>query len=125
GRLTASDYEDSVAADPRIDRLRAKIVCVEDKSFTRDYLDADKRSIANALSMRVKGVSVSFERTVEYPVGHKRRRTEGIPLLIEKFRVNLARKFPPARQQKILDVSLDQARLEAMSVDDYVELYAL
>jgi 2-methylcitrate dehydratase len=125
GRLTAADYEDAIAADPRIDRLRAKIVCVEDKAFTRDYLDPDKRSIANALSMRVKGVSVMFEKTVEYPVGHKRRRTEGIPLLVEKFRTNLARKFPPERQKAILDVSLDQARLEAMTVHDYVELYAL
>jgi 2-methylcitrate dehydratase len=125
GRLTAADYEDDVAADPRIDRLRAKIVCVEDKSFTRDYLDPYKRSIANALSMRVKGVSVTFEKTVEYPVGHKRRRAEGIPLLIEKFSTNLARRFPPARQKAILDVSLDQARLESMAVHDYVELYAL
>ena len=125
GRLTAADYEDDVAADPRIDRLRAKIVCVEDKSFTRDYLDPYKRSIANALSMRVKGVSVTFEKTVEYPVGHKRRRAEGIPLLIEKFSTNLARRFPLARQKAILDVSLDQARLESMAVHDYVELYAL
>jgi 2-methylcitrate dehydratase len=125
GRLTAADYEDTVAADPRIDRLRAKIVCVEDKSFTRDYLDSEKRSIANSLSMRVKGVSVMFEKTVEYPVGHKRRRAEGIPLLVEKFRTNLARKFPPERQKAILDISLEQARLEAMTVHDYVELYAL
>src|SRR5256714_4918107 len=101
GRLTAADYEDAVAADPRIDRLRAKIVCVEDRAFTRDYLDPDKRSIANALSMRVKGSSVHFERTVEYPTGHRRRRAEGIPLLLEKFRANLARKFPPPRQKSI------------------------
>jgi 2-methylcitrate dehydratase len=125
GRLTAADYEDAVAADPRIDALREKIVCVEDPQFTRDYLDPDKRSIPNALTVELADGTVLPELTVEYPIGHKRRRAEGIPLLEAKFRTNLARIFPDKRQKQILDVSLDQAALEAMPVHDYVDLYAL
>jgi 2-methylcitrate dehydratase len=125
GRLTAADYEDAVAADPRIDALREKIVCVEDPHFTRDYLDPDKRSIPNALTVELADGTVLPELTVEYPIGHKRRRAEGIPLLEAKFRINLARVFPDKRQKQILDVSLDQAALEAMPVHDYVDLYAL
>ncbi|HXI99717.1 MAG TPA: bifunctional 2-methylcitrate dehydratase/aconitate hydratase [Micropepsaceae bacterium] len=125
GRLTAKDYEDDVATDPRIDALRAKMRCVEDLQFTHDYLDPDKRSIANGLTMRFTDGTVLPEIVCEYPIGHKRRRTEGIPLLVEKFRTNLARRFTADRQQAILDVSLDPARLDAMSVNDYVDLYAI
>jgi len=81
GRLTAGDYEDSVAADPRIDALRAKIFCAEDVTFTQDYLDPAKRSIANALTVELTDGTVLDEVVVEYPVGHKRRRLEGWPLL--------------------------------------------
>ncbi len=123
GRLTAADYEDAVAADPRIDALRAKISCVEDTAFTADYHDPDKRSIANALSVILKDGTVLPELVVEYPIGHKRRRADGIPLLIAKFRTNLARRFQQDQQDAILDASLDQARLEALSVNDYVDLY--
>ncbi|MBY4728254.1 MULTISPECIES: bifunctional 2-methylcitrate dehydratase/aconitate hydratase [Burkholderia] len=125
GRLTAADYEDSAAADPRIDALRAKTVCVEDPQFTQDYHDPDKRSIANALTIEFKDGSKLAEVAVEYPLGHRRRRAEGIPLLVEKFRTNLARRFPAKQQQAILDVSLDQAKLEAMPVDEYVDLYVI
>ena len=125
GRLTAADYEDGVASDPRIDALRDKIVCVEDPQFSRDYLDPDKRSIANALTVEFTDGTVLPELVVEYPVGHKRRRVEGIPLLEAKFRTNLARVFPGKRQAEILKLSLDQAALEAMPVHDYVDLYAL
>jgi len=125
GRLTAADYEDSVAADPRIDALRAKIACVEDPAFTADYHDPDKRSIANGLTVELDDGTVLPEVVVEYPIGHKRRREQGIPLLVEKFQTNLARRFPPRQQQAILDVSLDQARLEAMPVNDYVDLYVI
>jgi len=124
GRLTAKDYEDEIAADPRIDRLRERINCVEDPQFSRDYHDPDKRSIANGLTLRFKDGTVLPEVVVEYPIGHKRRRAEGIPLLVEKFRANLARRFDKKQQQAILDVSLDQQRLEAMPVNDYVDLYA-
>ncbi|TFL08004.1 bifunctional 2-methylcitrate dehydratase/aconitate hydratase, partial [Pusillimonas caeni] len=123
GRLTAADYEDAVAADPRIDVLRDKIVCVEDPAFTADYHDPDKRSIANALTVQFNDGSSFDEIVCEYPIGHKRRRAEGIPLLEAKFRTNLARRFAARQQARILDVSLDQARLEAMPVHEYVDLY--
>jgi 2-methylcitrate dehydratase len=122
GRLTAGDYEDTVAADPRIDALRAKIECVEKPAFTADYHDPEKRSIANALRVELNDGTV-LEETVEYPIGHRRRRDEGLPLLIEKFKTNLRRRFPEAQQQRILDASLDRKRLEAMAVNEYVDLY--
>ncbi|MBV6306470.1 bifunctional 2-methylcitrate dehydratase/aconitate hydratase [Candidimonas humi] len=125
GRLTAADYEDSVAADPRIDALRDKIVCVEDPAYTRDYHDPEKRSIANALTVEFKDGSKLDEIVCEYPIGHKRRRKEGIPLLEAKFRTNLARQFPARQQQRILDASLDQKTLEAMPVHEYVDLYVI
>jgi 2-methylcitrate dehydratase len=125
GRLTAADYEDALAADPRIDALRAKIECVEDPQFTKDYHDPDQRSIPNGLTIVFDDGSALDEVVVEYPIGHKRRRAEGIPLLVEKFRTNLARRFPGKQQQAILDVSLDQARLEAMPVHEYVDLYVI
>ncbi len=125
GRLTAADYEDSVAADPRIDALRDKIICVEDTSFTADYHDPEKRSIANALTVELNDGTVLDEVVCEYPIGHKRRRADGIPLLEAKFRTNLARQLPEKNQQQILAVSLDQARLEAMPVHEYVDLYVL
>ena len=122
GHLTAADYEDSFAADPRIDRLREKMLCSEEPAFTADYHDPEKRSIANALTVSFSDGS-SFTETVEYPLGHRRRRSEGIPLLESKFRSNLARRFTPQKQQAILDVSLDQQRLERMPVHEYVDLY--
>ena len=125
GRLTASDYEDNVAADPRIDTLRDKIVCVEDPAFTTDYHDPEKRSIANALTVEFNDGSKFDEAVVEYPIGHARRRTEGIPLLEAKFKTNLARQFPARQQKNILDISLDQAALEAMPVHEYVDLYVI
>jgi len=125
GRLTAADYEDDVAKDPRIDKLRDKIVCVEDPAFTRDYHDPEKRSIANALTVELKDGTVLDEVVCEYPIGHKRRRKEGIPLLEAKFRTNLARRFPPKQQDAILAVSLDQKALEAMPVHEYVDLYVI
>ncbi|HEY4298002.1 MAG TPA: bifunctional 2-methylcitrate dehydratase/aconitate hydratase [Paraburkholderia sp.] len=125
GRLTAADYEDAIAQDPRIDALRAKTTCVEDPQLTKDYHDPNKRSIANALTVEFSDGTKFDEVAVEYPIGHQRRRKEGIPLLIEKFRTNLARRFPAKQQQMILDASLDQARLEAMPVNEYVDLYVI
>ena len=125
GRLTAPDYEDAVAADPRIDALRAKIVCVEDPQFTADYHHPDKRSIANALTVEFGDGTQFDEVVVEYPIGHKRRRAEGIPLLVEKFKTNLARRFPEKQRRAILDVSLDQSKLETMPVNEYVDLYVI
>ena len=125
GRLTAADYEDVVAHDPRIDALRDKITCVEEPEFTKDYHDPDKRSIANAMTIKLKDGTVLDELRVDYPIGHRLRRTDGIPLLETKFRTNLARRFPKKQQDAILKVSLDQAALEAMPVTDYVDLYVI
>ncbi|CAH2806766.1 MAG: 2-methylcitrate dehydratase (EC [uncultured Paraburkholderia sp.] len=125
GRLMAADYEDSIAQDARIDVLRAKMECVEDAQFTKDYHDPEKRSIANALTIEFNDGSQFDEVVVEYPIGHKCRREDGIPLLVEKFKTNLARRFPVKQQLAILDVSLDQARFEAMPVNEYVDLYVI
>jgi 2-methylcitrate dehydratase len=125
GRLTAADYEDDVAKDPRIDKLRAKIVCVENKQFTRDYHDPKKRSIANALTVEFKDGTKLKEVVCEYPIGHKRRRKEGMPLLVEKFKTNLARRLPPQRQQAILELCMDAPRLAATPVSEFVDLFVV
>ena len=124
GRLTAADYEDRIATDTRIDALRAKMECVEVPAFTRDYHDPEKRSIANALRVELNDGTV-IEETVEYPIGHRRRRAEGLPLLVDKFRTNLRRRYSEDQQQKILDASLARKRLEEMPVHEYVDLYVL
>jgi len=125
GDLTAAHYEDAIASDPRIDILRGKMVCREDKNFSADYLDPEKRSIANAVQVFFKDGSKTDEVVVEYPLGHHRRRAEGIPYLIEKFKTNLARRFPAKQQQAILDASLDQKKLEELPVNEYVDLYVI
>ncbi len=125
GSLTAADYEDDVASDARIDELRKKIVCMEDKRFTRDYLDPNKRSIANALTVEFKDGTKLTEVACEYPVGHKRRRAEGMPLLVEKFKTNLARRFPEKQQKAILDLCLGAARLEKTPVNEFVDLMVI
>jgi 2-methylcitrate dehydratase len=124
GRLTAADYEDEVAKNERIDLLREKMECVEDPQFTRDYHDPERRSIANALTVEFEDGNKFPEIVVEYPIGHKRRRTEGIPLLEVKFKTNLARRFPHKQQRAILDVSLDQLKLEGTPVNEYMDLFA-
>ena len=122
GRLTAADYEDDVATDPRIDALREKMECVEDKRFSADYLDPERRSIANGITIEFNDGTKTREVVVEYPIGHRRRREEGIPLLIEKFRTNVARRFAARQQQAILDVALDPKRLAALPVHTFVDL---
>lgn len=123
GRLTAQDYEDDIAADPRIDTLRARIHCVEDPAFTADYLNPEKRSIANALTIELKDGTVLPEVVCEYPLGHRKRRHEGIPLLEAKFRGNLAGRFSESQQDAILAVSMDAEQLRSMPVREYVDLY--
>jgi 2-methylcitrate dehydratase len=125
GRLTAADYEDGIAAVPRIDALRATIACVEDPAFTAGYHDPARRAIPNGLSVVFKDGSRFGEVVVEYPLGHARRRAEAIPLLLSKFRTNLARRFPEKQQHAILAASLDPAALEAMPVHEYVNLYVI
>jgi 2-methylcitrate dehydratase len=123
GRLTARDYEDDVAADPRIDKLREKINCVEDKVFSADYHDPQKRSIANAMTITLSDGTVLDEVVVEYPVGHKRRREEGIPLLKEKYQRNLARIFDASQKTKIEELTLDYEKLSAARVDAVMDLF--
>lgn len=125
GRLTAADYEDNIAKDERIDALRAKMHCTEDAQFTRDYHDPEKRSISNGLTITLKDGQVLDEVVIEYPVGHKRRRKEGMPLLLNKFRINLARQFPEAQQIRILKASLDKPMLEKMPVNEYMDLFVI
>lgn len=125
GRLTASDYEDNIAKDPRIDALRDKIICTEDPEFTKDYFDPDKRSIANGLTITLNDGTQLAEVVVEYPIGHARRREEGMPVLVEKFKTNVARRFPAKQQKAILDVSLDRAKLWDIPVNEYVDLYVI
>ncbi len=125
GRLTAGDYEDAVAADPRIDALRDKMVCVEDKGFSRDYHDPDKRSIANAITVEFKDGKRTGEVVVEYPIGHRRRRKDGIPLLVEKFKTNLARSFPEKQRIAILALCQDAKRLEATPVNEFVDRFVI
>jgi 2-methylcitrate dehydratase len=125
GNLTAADYEDAVAADPRVDKLRSKMVCVENKQWSRDYLAPAKRSIANALQIFFTDGSSTERIAVEYPVGHRRRRKEGIPLLEAKFRTNLARKLAPKQQQAILALCADARKLEATPVNEFVDLFVI
>ncbi len=125
GRLTAEDYEDRIASDPRIDALRAKMSCVEDPQFTQDYHEPDKRSIANGLTVTFNDGSQLPEVVVAYPIGHRRRRGEGMPLLVEKFKTNLARRFPAKQQDAILAATLDAARLQAMPVQQFVDLFVI
>ncbi|HZF22327.1 MAG TPA: bifunctional 2-methylcitrate dehydratase/aconitate hydratase [Burkholderiales bacterium] len=125
GRLTAADYEDDVAADPRIDKLRDKMICVEDKQFTRDYHDPKKRSIANGITVEFKDGSRLKEVVVEYPIGHKRRRKEGMPVLVEKFKTNLARRFPPKQQKTVLELCLDPRQLAATPVNEFVDMMVI
>lgn len=122
GRLTAADYEDNVASDPRIDLLRDKMETAEDPQFTQDYHYPEKRSIANALTVELYDGTVLPEVVVEYPIGHRLRRNEGIPLLVEKYRINLARIFAAKQQQRILDVSLNYDTLVNTPVHAFVDL---
>jgi 2-methylcitrate dehydratase len=125
GKLTAAHYEDSVAADPRIDTLRDKMNCIEDRQYTKDYLDPEKRSIANAIRIFFTDGTKTEKVEVEYPIGHLRRRAEGMPLLVEKFKTNLARRFPAEQQKAILEICQDQAKLEGTPVDEFVDLFVI
>jgi 2-methylcitrate dehydratase len=123
GRLTARDYEDDIASDPRIDKLREKINCIEDKNFSADYHDPQKRSIANAMTITLIDGTVLDEVVVEYPVGHKRRRDEGIPLLMKKYQTNLARIFNTAQISKIEELTLSYENLSSTRVDEVLDLF--
>ena len=123
GDLVAEDYEDDVASDPRVDQLREKMVIEEDERYTKEYLESDKRSIANAIQIFFKDGSSTDKIEVEYPIGHRRRREQGIPLLIEKFERNLATQFSSERCNAIKSLCSNQDVLESTSVIDFMDLF--
>ena len=126
GALAAEHYEDGFhAGDPRIDALRERMEVVEDERYSRDYHDPDKRSIANAIQVFFTDGTHTERVAVEYPLGHRRRRTEGIPLLERKFETNLLSRFPAVRSERIMALVLDQARLEATPVDAFMDLFVI
>jgi 2-methylcitrate dehydratase len=122
GDLIAEDYEDDVASDPRVDRLREKMVIEEDTRYSKEYLESDKRSISNAIQIFFNDGSSTEKIEVEYPIGHRRRREQGIPLLVEKFERNLKTQFSEARVESILSLCSDQKLLEQTSVTDFMNL---
>jgi 2-methylcitrate dehydratase PrpD len=123
GRLTADDYEDQVAKDSRIDALRAKMIVRENAQFSADYLDPEKRAIGNSIQIFFADGSSTERAVVEYPIGHRRRRAEGIPKLLEKFSSNLATQFDPEQCAEIESACRDAARLEAMPVNEFTDLW--
>ncbi len=125
GDLTADHYEDAVATDPRIDGLRSKMVTREEPRYTKDYYDPQKRSITNAVQVHFKDGAATGNIEVEYPIGHRRRRKEGLPLLEEKFRENVRTRFPKARALAIEAACLDSKSLDAMPVDKFMATFVL
>jgi 2-methylcitrate dehydratase len=123
GDLTAEHYEDDVAADPRINKLRDQMQVTENESFSRDYHDPEKRSIANSIKISFKDGTDSGLVTVEYPIGHQRRRAEGIPVLLSKFKHNLSTRFSSVQVEKIISIMNDTNVLSAMAVDEFMELW--
>src|SRR6266567_3371370 len=123
GELTADHYSDAVAADPRIDRLRERMEVVEEPRYSKEYLDPDKRSIANAVQVFFRDGGSTAKIEVEYPLGHRRRREEGLPLLVRKCRANLAGRLAAGRVEKIMELCLDQQRLETTPVDEFMGMF--
>ena len=122
GELTADHYEDKIARDPRIDKLREKTVVIEDARYTNDYLDPDKRSIANSVQVFFKDGTSTDKVAIEYPLGHRRRRVEGIPLLVKKFAANLGTRVAPVAGKKIVDLLLDLPVLQETAVDRFMDM---
>ncbi len=125
GNLTADHYEDATAADPRIDALRGKMEVIEYERYSRDYLDPGKRSIANAVQIFFKDGTHTPKVEIEYPIGHRRRRSEGIPLLLSKFRANLASRLPEGQVEAVMRLCQDPTRLNAMPVNAFMELFVI
>jgi 2-methylcitrate dehydratase PrpD len=125
GSLTAEDYSDAVAADPRIDILRQKMEVIENKDYSRDYLDSSKRSIGNAVQVFFQDGTSTERIAVEYPIGHRRRRAQGIPLLVEKFVKSVHTKLSPRAAAKVIEICNDAPRLQAIAVDRFMELFVV
>jgi len=124
GRLTAHDYEDEIAHDPRVDALRDRMQVRENPTFTQEYYAADKRYIGNAVQVFFKDGSASQRVAVDFPIGHRRRRAEGMPVLVKKFEASVRAQFDAARATQIIERCSDRARLEALKVDEFVGLLA-
>ncbi|MEP6485092.1 MAG: 2-methylcitrate dehydratase, partial [Rudaea sp.] len=125
GRLTADDYADAIAADPRIDALRSKMTVKENPQFTKDYFDPEKRYIGNSLQIFFKDGTHSEKVSIDYPIGHRKRRQEGIPVLVRKVEQALAGHLSSRQVARILDVSADPQRLAALPVPQFMDLFAL
>jgi 2-methylcitrate dehydratase len=125
GRLTADDYADAIAADPRIDALRGKMTVQENPQFTKDYFDPDKRYIGNSLQVFFKDGSKTQKISIDYPIGHRKRRAEGIPVLIRKVDDALGGHLPSRQVARILDIAGDPTRLDALGVPEFMDLFAL
>jgi 2-methylcitrate dehydratase len=125
GRLTADDYVDAVAADPRIDGLRAKMAVKENAQFTKDYFDADKRYIGNSVQVFFADGSKSEKVSIDFPIGHRKRRAEGIPVLVKKFEDALAGYLPSRQVERVLSACKDPAAFESLPVTQLMDLFAL
>jgi 2-methylcitrate dehydratase len=123
GRLTADDYNDDVAADPRIDALRDKMTVKENPQFTKDYFDASKRYIGNAVQVFFKDGTSTEKVSIDYPIGHRKRRDEGIPVLMAKFQAAIRAHLPAAQADRLMALAAKPADLEAMPVSDFLNLY--
>ncbi len=124
GRLTADDYGDAIAADPRIDALRAKMTVKENPQFTADYFDPAKRYIGNSLQVFFTDGSKTDKVSIDYPIGHRKRRGEGIPVLVEKFERAIAGHLSMRQVERIVRVAADPAAFEALPVHRLMELFA-
>ena len=124
GRLTADDYMDAVAADPRIDALRDKMHVSENQQFTADYFDADKRYIGNSVQVHFMDGTSTDEVSIDYPIGHRKRRQEGVPVLLAKFAAALGGHLPAHRVSQILALTADPVRLQATPVHEFMDLFA-
>ncbi len=122
GRLTAADYEDDVASDPRIDALRDKMQVMENEGFTKDYFDPQKRYIGNAVQVFFKDGSSTGRLVVDYPIGHRQRREEGLPVLVRKFETSISPKLKPGQWKELQALCADQEKLAATAVDDFMAL---
>jgi 2-methylcitrate dehydratase len=125
GRLTAADYGDEIAADPRIDALRDRMQVRENPGFTADYFDPDKRYIGNAVQVFFKDGSSTRRVAVDYPIGHRQRRAEGIPVLLEKFHAAMAGRLPAERARALAGLAADPAGLDALPLSRFLDLFAV
>ena len=122
GRLTAADYEDAAAADPRIDALRATMQVRENPSFTEEYIAAEKRHIPNAVQVFFRDGTATPRVQVDYPIGHRKRRPEGLPLLWQKFESSVTAHYPPVQAERIRATLADRARVESMPTNELVSM---